>query len=282
MFLLVFLVLTLYLCVQGKLINADDLGQYGVTQSAADLAISSASADTVTYYSYAAYFFIVLDLIIFAVIIFLRGKIMVAGGIIKEAASAVGYMKTMIAFPFLLAIFSIITMAYFVTIGGYIGSAGEFSLENMTASASSFTGTNMSNHMPNIKTFEGDTVMQGMLVYHLLGSLWLLNLIDAVGICTLAGAVCQWYWVRNPSNRKEEMVKSPVFRSFKIAMRFHFGSLCFGSLIIAIIQTIRIIVEYIDKQTKEAQKGNKLLRIAMCCFRCCLWCFEKCMKFVSK
>jgi hypothetical protein len=46
------------------------------------------------------------------VIIFLRGKIMVAGGIIKEAASAVGYMKTMIACPFLLAVFSFITMLF--------------------------------------------------------------------------------------------------------------------------------------------------------------------------
>jgi hypothetical protein len=107
MFLLVFLVLTLYLCVRGKLINAGDLGQYGVTQSAADLAISSASADTVTllrpdhlrrdHFPHA--------LIIFA-------EIMVAGGIIKEAASAVGYMKTMIACPFLLAVFSIITMLF--------------------------------------------------------------------------------------------------------------------------------------------------------------------------
>jgi len=34
-------------------------------------------------------------------------------------------------------------------------------------------------------------------------------------------------------------------------------------------------------RTKAAAKENKCLKLTLCCCSCCLWCLEKCMKFVN-
>ena len=64
------------------------------------------------------------------------------------------------------------------------------------------------------------------------------------------------------------------------ASRYHLGTAAFGSLIIAIIQTIRAIIAYMQKHAKETK--NKLMQYLLCILQCCMWCLEKCMKFINK
>jgi len=92
--------------------------------------------------------------------------------------------------------------------------------------------------------------------------------------------------------------------------RFHLGSIAFGSLIIAIVQFIRLVLAYLDRKTKAMQVGwqwlragrgfsataaatvltgvfvpwqdkSKIWKVIFKCVACCLWCFEKCLKFIS-
>jgi hypothetical protein len=60
----------------------------------------------------------------------------------------------------------------------------------------------------------------------------------------------------------------------------HMGTAAFGSLIIAIIQTIRAYIAYIQRHAKKT--GNKLMQWIACCLQCCMWCLEKVMKFMNK
>lgn len=78
------------------------------------------------------------------------------------------------------------------------------------------------------------------------------------------------------------MGRFPIVTSFKNCFRYHFGSLIFGSLIIAIVQFVRAVLTYIDKQTQGAQNANMVLKVVMKATHCCLWCLEKCLKFLSK
>jgi hypothetical protein len=63
-------------------------------------------------------------------------------------------------------------------------------------------------------------------------------------------------------------------------MWYHMGTAAFGSLIIAIIKTIRVIVAYLQKKAKKS--GNAFAKAVLCCIQCCMWCLEKCMKFLNK
>jgi hypothetical protein len=106
----------------------------------------------------------------------------------------------------------------------------------------------------------------------------------------------------------------------------------FGSLIIAIVQFIRLVLAYLDRKTKGLQVGaagvcgagwlewnpgsdwrggavgrvcacqsasnalssvfphplgvflqqrSKIWKAVFCCIQCCMWCFEKCLKFIT-
>ena len=59
--------------------------------------------------------------------------------------------------------------------------------------------------------------------------------------------------------------------------------MAFGSFIIALIQLIRMIMAYVERKLKKhgGAAGSILSPVLKVC-QCCLWCFEKCMKFLNR
>merc|ERR1712070_527001 len=137
------------------------------------------------------------------------------------------------------------------------------------------------NYTANIEAFASSDVSTYLGLYHFFGLLWINQLIQAISMCTIAGVVNKYYWVRDKS-AKHAYGKSPIRSSLYITMRYHFGSLCFGSLIIAIVQAIRAVLAYIDHKTKDLQDKNPLIKIFMKVVQCCMWCMEKCLKYIAK
>jgi len=74
----------------------------------------------------------------------------------------------------------------------------------------------------------------------------------------------------------------PVLSSITRVYRFHLGSMAYGSAIVAIVQLLRAIMAYVDAKTKNVQEKNCVVRYLMKVVHCCLWCFEKCIKFITK
>jgi hypothetical protein len=54
----------------------------------------------------------------------------------------------------------------------------------------------------------------------------------------------------------------------------------FGSLIVAVIRTIRAVVSYFQRKLKKTH--NKLAEYLLCCVQCCLGCLERCIRFINK
>ena len=63
--------------------------------------------------------------------------------------------------------------------------------------------------------------------------------------------------------------------------RYHTGSLAFGALIIAIIQIIRFILGYIQRQLKK-RKEARWAQIMLTIFQCCFWCLEKVLRYINR
>jgi choline transporter-like protein 2/4/5 len=118
-----------------------------------------------------------------------------------------------------------------------------------------------------------------MGLYHLFGLLWTVQFIVGYGYVTLAGAIGHYYWYRGDSKL---MPKRPVFRAMYNAARYHLGSIALGSLILAVIQFIRLILQYIDKRTRQLQDTSLVLKWCMCCVKCCMWCLEKIVKYINR
>jgi len=106
--------------------------------------------------------------------------------------------------------------------------------------------------------------------------LWNAAFLIAVGQCTIAGAVGVWFFAMHTEKTKTKAVRTGLYN----CLRFHTGSLALGSFILALVQFIRYFCKYLEKQAK-AQK-NKVMVIVFKILQYCLWCIEKCIKFLNK
>lgn len=119
-------------------------------------------------------------------------------------------------------------------------------------------------------------VFDWYFAYSFFSYLWVNALFVAMGQCIIACAVGMWFFT--PPKMKGKI--SPVWKSVKTVIRYHMGSLIFGALILAIVQFIRYFMKYLEKQA-AAQK-NKVMVMILKVLQCCIWCFEKIIKFLNK
>jgi len=73
-----------------------------------------------------------------------------------------------------------------------------------------------------------------------------------------------------------------MFNSFRWLWRYHVGSIAFGALIIAIMEMIKVIFEYVRRKYADAIGNNIVTKILVCCVRCCIWCLDYCVKQITK
>ena len=116
--------------------------------------------------------------------------------------------------------------------------------------------------------------------YHLFGLFWTANYIVALGECALAGGFAVWYWAPVVKG-KRRVPWFPVQKSSLIAFFFHSGSLAFGALIIAIIQLIRAILAYAQRQLKK-HKELKVIQYILCALGCLFCILEKVLRYINR
>jgi len=129
--------------------------------------------------------------------------------------------------------------------------------------------------MEETATYDRDD-LRFMRVYHLFGFFWTSSFLTAVNQTTLAGAIALWYWTSD----KSYLPASPVMTSFQRTLRYSLGSLAFGSLILAVVQTIRAMVAMMQKKLKN--KDNQCVQFILSCVQCCILCVERFLRFFSK
>ncbi|CAB4055499.1 SLC44A2_4_5 [Lepeophtheirus salmonis] len=114
---------------------------------------------------------------------------------------------------------------------------------------------------------------------NLFGLFWGLFFISAMGQMILAGAFASWYWA---FDKKRDVPSTPLLSSSYRTFRYHLGTLAFGSLIIAIIRFIRVMLERVEEKLKQYHQDNPVVKAILCCCKCCFWCLEKFMRFLNR
>jgi hypothetical protein len=92
-----------------------------------------------------------------------------------------------------------------------------------------------------------------------------------------------WYFSGLGNDVQSGEKEAPsVWRAIKWGTWYHCGSIAFGSFLIALVQMIRVIFEYIVKKTEALQKGNPVVNAIVWCGRCYLYWLEQYVKFITK
>ena len=127
------------------------------------------------------------------------------------------------------------------------------------------------------------------LLIQLFGFFWSVNVLIFAGQMAIAIAIAIWYFDQHGSGASTgvasdvETSTSPMCTGLYHAFVTHFGSVCFGALIITAVQALRACLEYIKaKSKKEGAEQSKLIKVLLCTCTVCLCCLECCLKFVMQ
>nr|XP_009941013.1 PREDICTED: choline transporter-like protein 5 [Opisthocomus hoazin] len=238
----------------------------------------------------------VVEVIIILMLIFLRNRIRIAIALLKEGSRAIGYIMSTLFYPVVTFILIAICISYWAVTAVFLATSGEpmykvmanqtlCKYANLTCDPETFNTTNVTKLCPGAQCtfafYGGESLYHKYIFIFQLANafvfLWLVNFAIALGQCTLAGAFASYYWA---SRKPADIPLWPLFSSFGRAIRYHTGSLAFGALILAIVQLIRVILEYLDHKLKGTQ--NSFTRFLLCCLKCCFWCLEKFLKFINR
>uniref|UniRef100_A0A8C2WJV8 Choline transporter-like protein 2 n=1 Tax=Cyclopterus lumpus TaxID=8103 RepID=A0A8C2WJV8_CYCLU len=237
----------------------------------------------------------IVEVVIILLLIFLRKKIMIAIALIKEASRAIGYVMSSLFYPLLTFALLAVVIAYWAITAVFLSTSNEqvykvfnnsdceYSRE--TCDPKTFNTSNISAQCPDAEClfafYGGETLYHKYLIlfqfYNVFLFFWCANFVTALGQVTLSGAFASYYWA---FKKPDDIPAYPIFSSLGRALRYHTGSLAFGSLILSMVQVIRVILEYLDHKLKDAQ--NKCAKFLLSCMKCCFWCLEKCIKFLNR
>eukprot|EP00640_Fibrocapsa_japonica_P000844 CAMPEP_0113952300 /NCGR_PEP_ID=MMETSP1339-20121228/90330_1 /TAXON_ID=94617 /ORGANISM="Fibrocapsa japonica" /LENGTH=739 /DNA_ID=CAMNT_0000960877 /DNA_START=109 /DNA_END=2330 /DNA_ORIENTATION=+ /assembly_acc=CAM_ASM_000762 len=223
----------------------------------------------------------------------MRKNIILAGGVITEAARPVLLMPILFAWPILQLIGVLLFMwpwTYYVI---YTASMGEWVNET---DAFGITAPQ----------FQYDESVQWRGWYLLFCLIWTVEWLVAIGQivlalsvamarvvppvlldldCGVAGgygqivlalSVAQWYFSRDKASVHSGVAVRAIFQTFY----YHTGTAAMGSLLLAILTLLRIMLTQIQKKAESS--GNVVVKAFFCCCQCCLWCLDKCIRFINK
>uniref|UniRef100_A0A7N6F5Y8 Choline transporter-like protein n=1 Tax=Anabas testudineus TaxID=64144 RepID=A0A7N6F5Y8_ANATE len=250
-----------------------------------------------TWLAFSQYMIIlaIVEVVIILLLIFLRKRLLIAIALIKEASRAIGHVMCSLFYPLFTFLLLAIVIAYWAVTAVFLSTSNQAIYKVFNESACMYSRDNcdpgnystsvMKGHCPDSQClfafYGGETVYHKYLIalqfYNVFLFFWCANFVTALGQMTLAGAFASYYWAPVKPN---DMPAFPVFSALGRSLRYHTGTLAFGSLILAIIQIIRVLLEYLDHKLNAAQ--NKFAKFLLCCLKCCFWCLEKFIKFINR
>merc|ERR1739848_703150 len=96
---------------------------------------------------------------------------------------------------------------------------------------------------------------------------WTTQVLKNITHVTVSGAVATWYFL------SANMPRNPTLSSFKRAVTYSLGSICFGSLLVAIIKTMRALLNSARRQGRD--------NIVACIAACLLSCIERLVEYIN-
>ena len=175
-------------------------------------------------YKILAIIFWAVDGVLWIAICCLYDDIQLALTIIEAAAQFVFQTFAVLLSPVVAIIFTGAFFVYWIVAVVYIYSIGSYSQYGNTPFAS----------------VKWDDTTRNRWYYHLFGLFWVVAFFLSVLQFIVAATAAQWYFTSN----SDQAGSGSVCRSFYWVFRYHFGSLAFGSLIIAIVMFVRFMFEY--------------------------------------
>lgn len=94
-----------------------------------------------------------------------------------------------------------------------------------------------------------NTTTRYVWIYHIFGLFWISAFIIGCAQFIIAAVTCIWFFAQGGSS--DDKAKASLRIGFKWIFAYHMGSVAFGSLIIAIMEMIKLLFEYMRKKYEK-------------------------------
>ena len=222
--------------------------------------------DNIYFNTYTALFwvFLVLAILWIVFIIAMCNRIRLAVALVQITAKYINNVWCIVFIPFLFFIIIIVWMVYWIALSIFLYATGEFDKEGSKV----------------IANFEWDAKIRYSWWFHLFALFYMTAVISAYSSFVYSSSACIWYFTS-----EKGIEAHPIRSSFKRGIRYHFGSLSFGALIIAIVRLIMVWLEVIKKRVESTSTNkteSKCFKCIISCLQCCIGCCGKCMEYVNR
>lgn len=223
----------------------------------------------------------IVDFILICIMLFVRKDVMIACDIIEEASKIPTSMPTMMLVPLVSTLMLLPFAFFFLFTSASIYTAA--STLNVTAVAPQFNGggnNTVAGYVSlDTKEYKVENWRVYAEVYNLLIFLWSVGFVNAIGYMTLAFCAVFWYWSNPGDDKKPE---AGACTGFGLTVKNHLGNLAIGSLIVAIIQVLRVMLTLMEKKLEAYAGKSDAVKCCLYCAECLLACFNRIVKFINK
>jgi hypothetical protein len=113
-------------------------------------------------------------------------------------------------------------------------------------------------------------------LFYLLSLFWIVNVKRYMVHCTAAGATGSWYFGVSEADPSSLSTVSGSAASFKRACTTSFGSICYGALIIAVIELMKVLA-----RSLRDRDNNIFVQFVGCCLECILQCIQDIVEYIN-
>ena len=185
-------------------------------------------------------------------------RIQLAADILASASEFVQAESSVFIIPFFFSIMLMLFLCWWIPTFMMISSVGTLTPDP--------TSVFMNLTWSSTTTF--------FLVVFVFAFLWLVSFNFSQETFSIAAMASSWYFERFSE------INVGAFTSIGWSFSYHVGTLAFGSVLIAILWFIQLILAYIYQKLKETASTG--LGFALKCAICFVSCFERTIKFINK
>lgn len=188
--------------------------------------------------------------------------------VLKTAAKIITRNMRMIIVPVIGVCIVTLWVAFSIYFLLYLMSCGKIEKENVPLTDIHYY------------TYVWTDEQKGYIWFSIFFFFWVCAFLMAASQYVLIVAIVSWYFTENESTRGN----FSICRGYWWVLRYNMGSILFGSFILAVIWTIRVIFEYMEKKIRSFNGDRpmpKPVEWLLCACRCCINCCHRFIKYVN-
>jgi hypothetical protein len=205
--------------------------------------------------------------IIYPIIILVKVKtIRLSIGIIKLATRPFYTLKQIFFYPLMQLLLGTILLGFLFMVILYTMSTGIIKL---------ITSTNLPGG--RAKIIEYTETEKYYMIYNVIMSVWWISFLIAFSEFVLSAAVSVWYFTRERSS-----LYFPLWRGFKLIVRYHMGSVVRGSLLTTLFQVPSFLLENFKSLSALCRYSKPGCTDCMLKSCSCMKCHQKWLRYFTK